>query len=80
MNELTWLPQIDPSTCTGCGECIALCRPNALARMGTKAVVARPGACTYCAVCEALCPVGAISLPYVIVFDAPAPPPAPAGP
>jgi formate hydrogenlyase subunit 6/NADH:ubiquinone oxidoreductase subunit I len=73
MNDATWLPLIDPTVCTGCGDCIAICPTQALAMVGGKAAIERPGACNYCAVCEALCPVGAIALPYVIAFETSSP-------
>jgi NAD-dependent dihydropyrimidine dehydrogenase PreA subunit len=76
MSEVTWLPQIDQRTCTGCGDCVTLCPTQALALAGagSKAVVVQPQACNYCAVCEALCPAGAIALPYVFTFEAASPP------
>jgi NAD-dependent dihydropyrimidine dehydrogenase PreA subunit len=33
------------------------------------AVVADPEACNYCGYCEPICPVGAIELPYQIVWE-----------
>jgi ferredoxin len=68
MNDSEWLPQIDPLSCTGCGDCVQACPTGALALLGEKAMVERPSACTYCAGCEAVCPVSAIALPYMIVF------------
>ena len=66
----TWLPLIDRATCTGCGDCVEVCPTEALALQNDVAVLAAPEACNYCAFCEALCPVGAIELPYKIVWDA----------
>ncbi len=62
-----WMPVIDQSTCTGCGECVAHCPENALGSRNGKAAIVRPDACSYCGACETLCPVGAIELPYLIV-------------
>lgn len=64
-----WIPQIDRTLCTGCGECITLCPTGALGDVGGKAAVVQPNACTYCAVCEDICPVDAIGLPYQIGFS-----------
>jgi ferredoxin len=47
MNAVTWLPQIDGSKCTACGDCVAVCPTQALALVGGQAVVAQPQACTY---------------------------------
>ena len=69
MNDSTWLPLIDRLICTGCGDCVAACQPQAIAMVNAKAVVVRPEGCSYCAGCEAVCPVGAIALPYLVVFD-----------
>jgi MinD superfamily P-loop ATPase len=69
MMEGTWLPHIDLLTCTGCGDCVAACQPQAIALVNAKAFVVRPTACSYCGSCEQVCPVGAIALPYLVVFD-----------
>jgi ferredoxin len=49
-----------------------LCAPRrptgALAMQGALAILARPDLCSYCATCKDICPVGAIALPYQIVF------------
>jgi MinD superfamily P-loop ATPase len=74
MSQPTWLPQIDQQTCTGCGDCVAVCPTRALALVGGKAILAHSQACNYCAVCEALCPVGAIALPYLFAFEVGSPP------
>lgn len=63
------LPEIDVFLCTGCGECLEVCRPQALALVGGRAVLVRPDLCEYDGGCEPVCPQGAIQLPYVIVFD-----------
>lgn len=68
MDEQDWYPIIERETCTGCGECIAICPTGALASQEDKASVTLPGSCTYCAKCEAVCPTGAVSLPYQIVM------------
>lgn len=66
------LPEIDAAICTGCGDCVAACKPGALALHDGKAVLARPDLCEYDGQCEPACPVGAIDLPYVVVLRAPA--------
>lgn len=62
------LPEIDHLICTGCGDCIVACQPHALALVAGKAVVARADLCEYEGGCEPVCPVGAIELPFLIVF------------
>jgi ferredoxin len=70
MIQETWYPHIDPTVCTGCGDCVVACPTGALAQSGDVAVLAAPANCGYCAVCEAVCPVDAIALPYQIVMEA----------
>jgi MinD superfamily P-loop ATPase len=62
------LPEIDHQHCTGCGDCIPVCEPQALALVGGKAVIAAPDLCEYEGGCEPACPVGAIQLPFLVVF------------
>ncbi len=69
MDEMMWLPQVDASLCTGCGDCVVACPTNALSLVDGLAVVSDPEACNYCAVCETICPVDAISLPYQLVIE-----------
>jgi NAD-dependent dihydropyrimidine dehydrogenase PreA subunit len=70
MTEEVWLPIIDQTRCTGCGDCIATCPTNALGLVGGAAVITEPAACNYCAECETICPVEAIALPYQVVLEA----------
>lgn len=62
------LPEIDQRLCTGCGDCIPACKPRALGLLNGKAVILNPDACEYDGGCEPACPVGAIQLPFLIVF------------
>ena len=64
------LPEIDRARCTGCGDCVAVCQPQALALVGGKAQMARPELCEYDGGCEPVCPAGAIQVPFLIVFGA----------
>ena len=63
-----WLPMIDPTLCTGCGDCPAVCPLECLALSDGTAVVAQPDDCHYCGACELICPVAAIALPYQVVL------------
>jgi ferredoxin len=69
MEQSTWLPKINRSLCTGCGQCISACPTQALRTIDNKASLAFPNACTYCAACEGLCPAGAIELPYLVCYS-----------
>jgi NAD-dependent dihydropyrimidine dehydrogenase PreA subunit len=51
---------IDESLCTGCGQCIEICRPGALSVKNGVSVVDE-AACRGCLACASMCPVGAIS-------------------
>ncbi len=62
------IPEINETLCNGCGDCLTTCQPRALALVAGKAVVARPDLCEYDGGCEPVCPVGAIQLPYLVVF------------
>lgn len=68
MTEEIWLPQINRSVCTGCGDCIQACPTEALGLEEAKAILSMPDACSYCGSCEMICPVFAIELPYQIIL------------
>jgi MinD superfamily P-loop ATPase len=54
-------PEIDPQSCTGCGQCAEVCRFEALVQSnGTYTV--DPIACDGCAACAFACPDGAIAM------------------
>jgi MinD superfamily P-loop ATPase len=53
---------IDPSLCTACGECAALCRFGAIQANGAGFAV-DPRRCEGCKVCVAFCPEAAIRFP-----------------
>ncbi|MGI6655639.1 MAG: P-loop NTPase [Desulfobulbus sp.] len=56
----TPVPKIDAERCTLCGECVTICRFNALAVAG-KQVLVFPELCHSCGGCLAVCPEGAVS-------------------
>jgi len=58
--QTTFVPVIDESRCTGCGECAELCEFNALAVIGKKVLVF-PELCHSCLGCQMICPEAAIS-------------------
>jgi len=54
------VPEIDAATCRACGECMRICRFNAIISLGAKALVF-PELCHSCGGCARVCPSGAIS-------------------
>lgn len=54
--------RIDPTACTGCGICAAMCRFDAVRRAG-EAFTVDPIQCEGCKVCVHFCPAGAIAFP-----------------
>jgi NAD-dependent dihydropyrimidine dehydrogenase PreA subunit len=65
-DQTNWLPRIDQSLCTGCGDCIIQCPTGALGWRDGKADLLHSELCLYCATCEDICPVRAIELPFLI--------------
>lgn len=57
--------EINPDTCTGCGDCLQRCQFNAVSEIKENADTARfvidPISCEGCGVCVHFCPVDAIS-------------------
>ncbi|MFC4679199.1 ATP-binding protein [Desulfovibrio legallii] len=53
---------VDPARCTGCGQCVALCRFEAI-NLETGVAKVDPLACEGCGVCYSLCPDKAIAFP-----------------
>ena len=62
----TFLPDIDPARCTGCGWCVAACPPHVLSldRVGwtKKSTLHDASGCTGCAKCAVRCPFDAIRM------------------
>ena len=54
------VPEVDGSLCDNCGECARFCEFNAIAILGTKAMVF-PEMCHGCGGCARVCPQKAIS-------------------
>ena len=57
------LPLLDPTRCTGCGACAAVCPTGCLEPLGAVVWLPRPGECVGCGACEAVCPADAVRVP-----------------
>jgi MinD superfamily P-loop ATPase len=53
---------IDPEKCTACGECVSVCRFEAISETDKGAIHIDPLSCEGCAVCFYICPVQAIEM------------------
>jgi MinD superfamily P-loop ATPase len=58
---------LDPEECTSCGECLRVCRFDAMSEEsqnggGRRKVIIDPIACEGCQVCALVCPTGAIRM------------------
>ncbi len=61
------LPVIDPTRCTGCGWCVAVCAPRVLSLevvpgWQKKSTLNDEAGCTGCALCAVKCPFDAIAM------------------
>lgn len=57
------IPFIDKDACTGCGQCVEVCPPEAISLQDETAQIEHD-LCEECGFCVAECPVGAISIPF----------------
>ncbi len=56
------LPLLDPTRCTGCGDCVRACPTDCLEMAGPLPWLPRPLDCIGCGLCVWLCPVEALRL------------------
>jgi ferredoxin len=63
------IPVINKEECTGCGNCIEVCPPQAL-RIEDGKVCLREDLCEECGFCASECPVEAITIPFPKSKDA----------
>ena len=56
------LPVLDPTRCTGSGDCVAACPTQCLEMAGPRPWMPRPGDCVSCAVCVLVCPAEALRM------------------
>jgi uncharacterized protein len=59
------IPIIDKESCTGCGNCLEVCPPQAISFKNEKAFI-EDDICEECGFCVAECPVKAITLPFAM--------------
>ena len=53
---------IDRDRCTGCGECVGVCRFGAISENSRREAVIDPISCEGCGICHLVCPTDAISM------------------
>ena len=56
------IPLLDPTTCTGCGDCVWACPVDCLEMDGPLPWLPRPRLCISCNICALVCPVDAVHL------------------
>ncbi|MCK4264088.1 MAG: ATP-binding protein [Candidatus Aminicenantes bacterium] len=54
--------RIEPERCTQCGECLDVCRFDAISETHEGTIIIDPISCEGCAVCSFICPVEAIEM------------------
>jgi len=54
--------KIDPEKCTGCGECVPVCRFDAISEVSEANFVVDRVSCEGCTVCSLICPTEAIRM------------------
>ena len=57
------IPVIDKEKCTGCGDCVDECPPQAIELVDEKAVISER-LCEECGECVPACPEKAITIPW----------------
>ncbi len=66
LSERKALPDIDPTRCTGCGWCVAVCPPHVLSLEVVNwqkfSQLHDAAGCTGCAKCAVKCPFDAITM------------------
>jgi NAD-dependent dihydropyrimidine dehydrogenase PreA subunit len=61
------LPLVDPTRCSRCTDCVAVCPTNCLSMHAALPMLARPTDCISCGLCVLVCPSAALSLADVTV-------------
>lgn len=56
------LPVVDPTRCTGCGDCSLVCPTRCIEMAGPLPWLPRPRDCIACTVCVVICPEDAFKM------------------
>jgi NAD-dependent dihydropyrimidine dehydrogenase PreA subunit len=56
------LPLLDPTLCTGCGDCVRVCPMECLEMDRNQPWLPRPRDCISCALCVLVCPANALTM------------------
>jgi ferredoxin len=62
------IPIIEIDLCTGCGNCVGVCPPQALSLLNGKVVIEHD-LCEECGFCAPQCAIGAVTIPFPVFLE-----------